>query len=354
MQHFDEGIFHAYLDGELSPVERQRVDEHLAACAVCRARLAEERALIQRAGDLLGALEPPMKAPPAFEEIRRKAGGRRRRPVSVPLAWAATVVLALGVGWFLRDQVMAPGDESGAVASQDRGLFLTDAQTAPRDTAPAEAAPRPESRRTRSQAALQAPADPARALEERPAAGIAAAPTPPTPAPREGAASQGALGRAAETPAPSSAIRLDAAIVQRPDDLGWRQVSLEEASEMVGAPIALVPGLPVEKVEVSAESGYADRDASLAPRARVTQRLSTEWVVRLDQRRAVTVTSRIEGERAAGRAQAQPQAQERAYNVAPTTPSLTRTMGALVVTISSPGPLTPDSLASLLAKAKQN
>ena len=35
----------AYLDGELAPAERSRVDDHLAACGPCRVRLAELRAI---------------------------------------------------------------------------------------------------------------------------------------------------------------------------------------------------------------------------------------------------------------------------------------------------------------------
>src|SRR2546430_6814029 len=39
----DDGMLHAYLDGELSPAEVQGVDAHLAQCSDCGRRLAEER-----------------------------------------------------------------------------------------------------------------------------------------------------------------------------------------------------------------------------------------------------------------------------------------------------------------------
>jgi len=42
MSHVDEGLLHAYLDGELTPVERARVDDHLAGCLACRTRLDED------------------------------------------------------------------------------------------------------------------------------------------------------------------------------------------------------------------------------------------------------------------------------------------------------------------------
>jgi hypothetical protein len=100
MSHVDDGTLHAYLDGELAPVERERVKGHLAACQGCRGRLAEEQAIIERAGRLLDLAAPATSAvaPPLHTLRRRPAWWQLRRP----LAWAATVVLAVGLGWFLR------------------------------------------------------------------------------------------------------------------------------------------------------------------------------------------------------------------------------------------------------------
>ena len=39
MSHVDDGTLHAYLDGELTPVERARLEGHVAECAACRNRL---------------------------------------------------------------------------------------------------------------------------------------------------------------------------------------------------------------------------------------------------------------------------------------------------------------------------
>ena len=33
MSHVDDGTLHAYLDGELAPVERARFEAHVAECA---------------------------------------------------------------------------------------------------------------------------------------------------------------------------------------------------------------------------------------------------------------------------------------------------------------------------------
>ena len=99
MSHVDEGTLHAYLDGELAPVERERVDTHLKGCPACQARLAEERAIIERASRLLGMAAPPERVMPPLDQLRRPPVIWRLRR---PLAWAATVVLAVGLGWFAR------------------------------------------------------------------------------------------------------------------------------------------------------------------------------------------------------------------------------------------------------------
>lgn len=102
MPHVDEGLLHAYLDGELSPVERARVDEHLAGCLGCRTRLDEERQLIERSTKLLAAALPPDRMAPPFSALARPHP-RRFWHVRMPLAWAATIILAIGLGWKLSD-----------------------------------------------------------------------------------------------------------------------------------------------------------------------------------------------------------------------------------------------------------
>ena len=73
MSHVDEGTLHAFLDGELSSSERAGVDAHVAQCAACRARLAEERALLERASALLGSARPIERPAPAV--VCPHAGG---------------------------------------------------------------------------------------------------------------------------------------------------------------------------------------------------------------------------------------------------------------------------------------
>jgi hypothetical protein len=122
MPHVDEGLLHAYLDGELTPVERARVDEHLAGCLACRTRLDEERQLIERASKLLGFAMPADRAAPPFSALTRSRP-RRFWHVRMPLAWAATVVLAVGLGWTLAVQMMpgrrAPATLGGPIAERE-------------------------------------------------------------------------------------------------------------------------------------------------------------------------------------------------------------------------------------------
>ena len=49
-------VLAVYATGDVSPGERARVDEHLATCAVCRAELAGDRAVLER----LVASPPPV------------------------------------------------------------------------------------------------------------------------------------------------------------------------------------------------------------------------------------------------------------------------------------------------------
>src|SRR5207249_10693722 len=101
MSHVDDGTLHAYLDGELSPAEVQGVEAHLAQCPACRGRLDEERALITRAGELLALAAPPDRELPPFRAGDMKPLTRLWWKVRLPLAWAATLVLALGIGTYL-------------------------------------------------------------------------------------------------------------------------------------------------------------------------------------------------------------------------------------------------------------
>ncbi len=143
MSHVHEGTLHAYLDGELPSSERVALEAHLAQCATCRAGLEEERALRARASTLLGSARPPERAIPPFEALRRAP---RRLPwhVRTPFAWAASIALALGLGYYLR----TPGAGGPATTNAPPPVIVADrAASVERQKASAPAATVSEGRR---------------------------------------------------------------------------------------------------------------------------------------------------------------------------------------------------------------
>jgi hypothetical protein len=108
-----EKYLSAHVDGELSADELRAAEEHLAGCANCRARFAEERAvkalMRERAqmlrtpamvrGSILAALDAEDSAARARDRSQ-SAGGEHRSPVLrrarvwAPLALAAAAVIA--------------------------------------------------------------------------------------------------------------------------------------------------------------------------------------------------------------------------------------------------------------------
>jgi len=126
MWHVAEGDLHAYLDGALEfyPGDQaERIRRHLETCDACRARLAEEAAVREAASGVLGMAVPGEVTPAPLEELRRRAAvsdgagetpRRRAVPRRVAWAWAATVVMALGVGWGIGGSWLAPLGERSA------------------------------------------------------------------------------------------------------------------------------------------------------------------------------------------------------------------------------------------------
>lgn len=115
MSHVDEGALHAYLDGALDEypaAEARRVREHLDVCAECAEQLEAERALRSDAHAMLGMAAPAVELP-SFEDLRAYVERTRPAPSRmsvrvVRLSWAASVMLALGVGWALRGGRVEP------------------------------------------------------------------------------------------------------------------------------------------------------------------------------------------------------------------------------------------------------
>ena len=126
--HVDEGRLHAFLDGELDEALAAEIEEHLAGCAACE-RVLEEAARVHAVSASLIAEASLAAGGPDWSEMLERAARDERsarradderspsrawRPPGsflIPaVAWAATLVLAFGLGWQAR--------QSGSLAGQ--------------------------------------------------------------------------------------------------------------------------------------------------------------------------------------------------------------------------------------------
>jgi len=114
---------HAHVDGALAPDDPAWIaaEAHLEQCDDCRGRLAEARQLRGTVGRILAGADAPGTERPAFGDLVEKARSRReeRRGAAIrggpswwrspaKLAWAASLVLAVGAGWMGRALLVTP------------------------------------------------------------------------------------------------------------------------------------------------------------------------------------------------------------------------------------------------------
>ena len=110
MQHLDEGLLQAWLDESrsgLSQSDRAEVEGHLSSCDLCVRKLEELEETSHRLETLLPGPEPEEGATPPFKDVVARShhhqANRHRRSVWRGVGWAASVVVALGVGWIAND-----------------------------------------------------------------------------------------------------------------------------------------------------------------------------------------------------------------------------------------------------------
>ena len=319
MPHVDEGTLHAYLDGELSPAERAAADDHLAQCPECMARLGEERALIERATAVLDSARPLEHPAPPLRAQRRASG------VRMPLAWAATVVLALGIGYYLHEPSESHAPSGSATASPQAAAAPT-LQRRPGDVA--SAAP-PLTAKAQDRLQRKPGADTAVIVATQPASPHET--RAPTPTELREAAPRAA--RVDEPTAPSVSGGVMAQGAFRDTALAtlrgrlvtsqWTVISKGSARTLLGTDPVGIPGLAARAIR---------RNPSDAGTVVVEQQLDSATVIQLYQRAATLET--------AGKAIYGARAGER----------LARFVGALRVEIA--GPLTADSLNRLLDQVK--
>ncbi len=114
MLHLDDGRLNELLDGELGETAVQEITAHLDACPECHRKLTEAREFMAESDRLIARIElpeparPPRPASAAGEaQTVRSRLGRYRN-----LAWAASLVLAAGLGFYASDvrRVRAAGE----------------------------------------------------------------------------------------------------------------------------------------------------------------------------------------------------------------------------------------------------
>ena len=359
MSHVDEGTLHAYIDGELPPNERTALEAHLAQCATCRATLAEERALLERASALLGSARPVERPAPPFEQLRRS---QKRSPwhVRTSFAWAASIMLALGLGYYLRD----PGNNTSALyAPSEPGFVAQNRDAAEPPPAPA-AAPVPtlgREQQERRQPASTPPTDEVARLESRVDSAVAAE----TRRPRDSGAEAVALKSSTQlrnvapaTTAPKlmdTSLRLEAVVVTGAGavdkDAGvavrgrattttqWQIISRGTATTLLGTDPVGLPGLATRRIRRSPAP-----DATVV----VEQVLDSSTVIQIFQRSADSPLYVVDGVPLQQSARA---AREAAPAAAPARADrLARFVGRLRVEIA--GPLSLDSLNRLLEEVQ--
>ena len=114
-----EAQLEAYLAGELAPAVESRLATHLMACRRCAAEVAlGERVAFELSAlpafdappELITRLKRAARETPRGREARRlpAVAALRRRRRLVPLALAAALMAALGLGWWQRARPVAP------------------------------------------------------------------------------------------------------------------------------------------------------------------------------------------------------------------------------------------------------
>ncbi len=258
MSHPDEGTIQMLLDGELEAAERAKVEGHIATCASCTARLAEAKAFLQEADRLVEVLAVPQRA-------AAPRSSPRRRVLVRTLAWAASIVIAVGVGYWGRGpntlttipDVLQEGDPPAranvpAVPSQPQNEPTQPAATTPATvSAPADA-------RARQDTDIGGSAGETKAAD-RPSANELARKEVAAPPPRmQAPAEREARDARSEAVAPRGARLADESATV------WRVISMDEAVRVLGGQIRLIDGLTPDRVETGPGTAVAGADPQVA------------------------------------------------------------------------------------------
>lgn len=132
-QHPDDGVLHALLDGEIRAAELPAIEAHLRSCATCVARLEDARSFRDEAERLVGEIDLPAQELPIQATAVAVTPRPPRRLHLRPLAYAATLLTALGLGYGARGWLGSSGGAATTTATD-----LTAAPAAPSESSLAD------------------------------------------------------------------------------------------------------------------------------------------------------------------------------------------------------------------------
>ena len=114
MKHLSDSEIQAFIDGELSPRQVNRVERHLKQCPACAAHVKEQRARIQLVRSACGSLSCPEVRPLRFPTQNTRANQNtasslplnRNRWLRIASSVAAVMVLVLAFALVIRQNTM--------------------------------------------------------------------------------------------------------------------------------------------------------------------------------------------------------------------------------------------------------
>jgi hypothetical protein len=334
MSHVDDGELTAYADGAypVNDPEALRISAHLSTCGNCRTRLEQSQELRSRAAEILAYASPASLTAPSFESLQTKVArpsARVRQPI--PLAWAATIILALGIGWFGRG-AWQPPIATRTAELRDTGTTVPAVVQEEQAVAPPAAAPAPQVARGTMTA-------PARRRDLAEADKNEVVPTERGEVAADVAVGA-AAGRAAGNVAPSAPAPPPPAVEtaelgqNRPLTSELAYITAAEA-ERRGLNLPRIPELPISRIGISVTNSV------------VEQTLPDGNVITL----VITSEAKQEGLRSVAKSTAESRAaapQQSRLSDADAKPTMA--LGGRIVAIS--GKLPTDSLRALLAKVR--
>ena len=338
MQHVTDGTLHALLDGELDSTELAEVQDHLQECTECAHRHDQAREFVVGADLLIDSLDEPVTTAPFPPPDAVPVGGAESTilfpfppeniPTSrrgfrwAPLAWVATIALAVGGGYYLSQMnrpdtteepsgpagggVVSEAERPAAPAANPAAPRITDSTGAvtmdstevavqPSGGTAADSTARP----TRLADASRRPAPPpssetrsSEAARTRQANQPTTRPSPRVPAESQRAAAKATAEPAAENSAPSSfglpaapapaPVSPEAALERRSDI--YQRIGLDEAKRALGSPVHVIAGLRPQFIGLASADGIPAADPG-RPVVRVVYMDAGQHLILLDQQR---------------------------------------------------------------------